>query len=186
MLDDTNPELQEYFGKMDRPIPGQSLTEDPDIQQSYTAAPEFTVPQEAIDYIFDQMTQEENYLPLMDSLLEGTTVMEATRLILFSGFNEGKFNPDLMLLLVEPVAYMIMGLAERAGIEYEVQKDDEEDMFGVTVQRPELSEPSELSDETQMAMDRVETSELPERPVESLMARPPPQEASAPSLMERQ
>ena len=158
MDEETTPELQEYFSKMDRPIPGQSLTEDPDTQQPYTAAPEFTVPQEAVEYLFDQMTQEDNYLPLMDSILTGTTIMDATRLILFSGFNEGKWNPDLMLLLIEPTAYMIMGLAERAGIDYEVQEDDEEDMFGVTVDRPELSEPSELSEETQDVMGRVESA----------------------------
>tara|TARA_X000001388_G_scaffold44134_1_gene31254 strand:+ start:4398 stop:4958 length:561 start_codon:yes stop_codon:yes gene_type:complete len=186
MLDNTSPDLQEYFSRMERPLPGESLTEDPDVEQPYTGSTEFVVAQEAIDYIFDQMTQEENYIPLMDSIVEGTTIMEATRLILFSGFNEGKFNPDLMLLLVEPVAYMIMGLAERAGIEYVVQEDDEEDMFGVTVQRPELSQPSELSDETQMAMERVEAAELPERSTESLMARPPPQETPSPSLMQRQ
>ena len=185
-MDETTPELQEYFAKMDRPMPGESLTEDPDVAQPYTATTEFSVPQEAIDYIFDQMTQEENYSSMIESIMDGTTVMELTRLILFSGFNEGKFNPDLMLILIEPTAYLIMGLAERAGIEYTVMADDEEDMFGVTVQRPELSQPSELSDETQMAMDRVEAAELPERPTESLMARPPPQEAPPPSLMQRQ
>ena len=133
MLDNTSPDLQEYFSRMERPLPGESLTEDPDVEQSYTGSTEFVVAQEAIDYIFDQMTQEENYIPLMDSIVEGTTIMEATRLILFSGFNEGKFNPDLMLLLVEPVAYMIMGLAERAGIEYVVQEDD--DTFITTSKR---------------------------------------------------
>lgn len=185
-MDDTTPELQEHFAKMTRPIPGESLTLDPDVEEPYTSATEFTVPQEAIDYIFDEMTQEENYIPLMDSIVEGTTIMEATRLILFSGFNEGKFNPDLMLLLVEPVAYMIMGLAERAGIEYVVQEDDEEDMFGVSIQRPELTDPSELSDEAQMAMERVETADVPDMPSQSLMARPPPQESPPPSLMQRQ
>ncbi len=186
-MDDTTPELQEYFSKMDRPIPGQSLTEDPDTEQPYTSAPEFSVPQEAVDYLFEQMTQEDNYVPLMESIASGTTIMDATRLILFSGFNEGKWNPDLMLLLIEPTAYMIMGLAERAGIEYEVQEDDEEDMFGATIKRPSMSEPSELSDETQMAMERVETASVPEAPVESLMARPPPpQEEPLPSLMQRQ
>ena len=184
-MDDTTPELNEYFAKMDRPIPGQSLTEDPDSQQPYTASPEFTVPQEAIDYLFDQMTQEENYIPLMDSILTGTTIMDATRLILFSGFNEGKWNPDLMILLIEPTAYMIMGLAERAGIEYEVQEDDEEDVFGASVQRPEFKEPSELSEETQDVMERVESVELPEMPEQSLMARPPPP-SPQPSLMQRQ
>lgn len=185
-MDDTTPELQEHFAKMTSPIPGESLTLDPDVQEPYTGATEFTVAQEAIDFIFDQMTTEENYESLMQGLMDGASVMELTRLILFSGFNEGKFNPDLMLLLVEPVAYMIMGLAERADIEYVVQEDDEENVFGVTVRRPELSQPSELSDETQMAMDRVEAAELPERPTESLMARPPPQESPPPSLMQRQ
>lgn len=184
MDEETTPELQEYFSKMDRPIPGQSLTEDPDTQQPYTAAPEFTVPQEAVEYLFDQMTQEDNYVPLMESIASGTTIMDATKLILFSGFNEGKWNPDLMLLLIEPTAYMIMGLAERAEIEYEVQEDDESEVFGATVQRPELKEPSELSEETQDVMGRVESAELPEVPTQSLMARPPP--SPQPSLMQRQ
>jgi hypothetical protein len=184
MDEETTPELQEYFSKMDRPIPGQSLTEDPDTQQPYTAAPEFTVPQEAVEYLFDQMTEEDNYVPLMESIASGTTIMDATKLILFSGFNEGKWNPDLMLLLIEPTAYMIMGLAERAEIEYEVQEDDESEVFGATVQRPELKEPSELSEETQDVMGRVESVELPEIPTQSLMARPPP--SPQPSLMQRQ
>ena len=112
MEDETTPELQEYFGKMDRPLPGESLTEDPDVAQPYTGSPEFTVPQEAIDYMFDTMTEEGNYETLMQGLLDGATVMELTRLLLFSGFNEGKFNPDLMTILIEPTAYLIMGLAE--------------------------------------------------------------------------
>ena len=185
-MDDTTPELQEHFAKMNRPIPGESLTLDPDTQEPYTGATEFTVPQEAVDYVFDLMTEEENYSDLMESLATGATVMDLTRIILFSGFNEGKWNPDLMLILVEPTAYMLMGLAERAGIEYVIQEDDEEDMFGATIKRPSMVEPSELSEETQMAMERVETVDVPEGPIESLMARPPPQEAPPPSLMQRQ
>jgi len=181
-MDETTPELQEYFAKMDRPMPGESLTEDPDVAQPYTATTEFSVPQEAIDYIFDQMTQEENYSSMIESLLDGTTVMELTRLILFSGFNEGKFNPDLMLILIEPTAYLIMGLAERAGVEYTVMADDEEDMFGVTVDPLEMKEPSE---EAQAALDMIEEADLPEAPTESLMARPPPPPTEQPSLMQR-
>jgi hypothetical protein len=67
-----------------------------------------------------------------------------------------------------------------------VQEDDEEDMFGATIKRPSMAEPSELSEETQMAMERVETASIPEAPIESLMARPPPQEEPPPSLMQRQ
>lgn len=183
-MDETTPELQEYYAKMDRPMPGESLTEDPEAPQPYTSTTEFSVPQEAIDYIFDEMTQEENYSSIIQSLLDGTTVMELTRLILFSGFNEGKFNPDLMVILIEPTAYLIMGLAERAGVEYTVMADDEEDMFGVTVDPLEMKEPSE---EAQAALDMVEGADLPEAPTESLMARPPPPPppTEQPSLMQR-
>ena len=181
-MDETTPELQEYFAKMDRPMPGESLTEDPDVAQPYTATTEFSVPQEAIDYIFDQMTQEENYESLMQGLMDGASIMELTRLILFSGFNEGKFNPDLMLILIEPTAYLIMGLAERAGVEYTIMADDEEDMFGATVGNLEIKEPSE---EGQAILDRIEEAELPEPPTESLMARPPPPPTEQPSLMQR-
>ena len=181
-MDETTPELQEYFAKMDRPMPGESLTEDPDVAQPYTATTEFSVPQEAIDYIFDQMTQEENYESLMQGLMDGASIMELTRLILFSGFNEGKFNPDLMLILIEPTAYLIMGLAERAGIEYTVMEDDEEEMFGVKVDSLEMKEPSE---EAQAALDMIEEADLPEAPTESLMARPPPPPTEQPSLMQR-
>ena len=163
-------------------MPGEALTEDPDVAQPYTATTEFSVPQEAIDYIFDQMTQEENYSSMIESIMDGTTVMELTRLILFSGFNEGKFNPDLMLILIEPTAYLIMGLAERAGIEYIVMADDEEDMFGVTVDPLEMKEPNE---EAQAALDMIEEADLPEAPTESLMARPPPPPTEQPSLMQR-
>ena len=183
-MDETTPELQEYYAKMDRPMPGESLTEDPEAPQPYTSTTEFSVPQEAIDYIFDEMTNEENYSELIESLMDGVTVMELTRLILFSGFNEGKFNPDLMVILIEPTAYLIMGLAERAGVEYTVMADDEEDMFGVTVDPLEMKEPSE---EAQAALDMVEGADLPEAPTESLMARPPPPPppTEQPSLMQR-
>ena len=46
-----------------------------------------------------------------------------------------------MMMLIEPTAYLIMGLAERAEIEYEVMEDDEEDMFGVSVDRLEMKDP---------------------------------------------
>ena len=67
MEDETTPELQEYFGSMNRPIAGESLTEDPDETQPYVDKPEFTVPQEAIDYLFDQMTEEEHYTSIMQA-----------------------------------------------------------------------------------------------------------------------
>ena len=108
MYDDQNQQFQDHLANMDRPIPGESLTEDPDIAQSYVGSPEFTKPQEALDYLFTVLSGESSYVPMMSALAENSTVMEMTQMILYAGFNEGKWNPDLMMLLIEPTAYMIM------------------------------------------------------------------------------
>jgi hypothetical protein len=113
------------LAKMKRPLPGSSLTSDPTKPAAYEKAPEFVVVREALDYLFVTLTTERNYMQLLMSLSEGATVMDTTRLLLFTGFTEGKWNPDLLLLLIEPVAYMIMALAERADIEIIIDNDDE-------------------------------------------------------------
>ena len=43
---------------------------------------------------------------------------------LYSGFLEGKWNPDLMVMLMEPTMYMIMALAEKAEIPYQLEAGD--------------------------------------------------------------
>jgi hypothetical protein len=46
----------------------------------------------------------------------------------YVGFREGKFNPDLMMMLMEPLMYLLMALAEKAGVEYRIDdEDDDED-----------------------------------------------------------
>ena len=38
--------------------------------------------------------------------------------------HEGKISPDVMLLLVEPLMYVIMSIAEEANIDYNIDNDD--------------------------------------------------------------
>ena len=40
-----------------------------------------------------------------------------------NAFEEGVFNPDLMLLLAEPFAYLLLGLSERQGIRAKILDD---------------------------------------------------------------
>ena len=176
MIEQPNKQLEEYQSRMDRPIPGQSLTEDPASPQPYTSAPEFTVIQEALDYLFVTLTEEETYENIMSSIARGVSIMEITQLVLFAGFNEGKWNPDLMLLLAEPTAYMLMGLAERAGIDYEItdEKDDEINVFGAKMPE-ESSKKLENREIPEESLQQIESTDLP-----SLMERPQP------SLMQRQ
>lgn len=160
---DTNPGLQAHFAKMDGPIPGEGLTSDPADPKPWEQPPQFTVLQEAIDYLFATLTEEETLEGLVEAALGDGTIMELTRLVLFKGFTEGKWNPDMFLLLVEPVAYMIMGILERAGVsDYIVMNDDDEDLFG-----------AELSEESK---ENLNKREAPEDTIEP----------TAPSLMVRE
>ena len=50
--------------------------------------------------------------------------MDLAQQILYVGFREGKFNPDLMLMLAEPLAYALMYMSENAGIKFRIDSDD--------------------------------------------------------------
>jgi hypothetical protein len=110
-----------------QPIAGQSLVEDPAATPPYQRPPRFTVKEEAVDYFLEYFLEPERYEAIMDSLEEGTTVMELVSLFLMEGFRKGDFNPDLMMLLAEPLAYIIIGLSERAGIKVTIVDDDPDD-----------------------------------------------------------
>lgn len=115
------------LSKMQRPIPGSSLTNDPDNPMPFEGPPEFTSRKDATEEIFSNMTKENVYVPLMETIANGTPVMELTQLFLFEGFRQGKWNPDLFLMLIEPTAYMMMALAERAGVDYIVDREPDEE-----------------------------------------------------------
>tara|TARA_R110002124_G_scaffold130766_3_gene292706 strand:+ start:874 stop:1380 length:507 start_codon:yes stop_codon:yes gene_type:complete len=157
-----NERMQEYASTMSRPIPGQSLTDDPESPAPYLKAPEFTVVSEAIDYIFNTLIQEEKYADLVGSLDADATVLELTQVILFGGFNTGKWNPDLLLLLIEPTAYIIMALAEKAGVEYLMDDEDDvndPDRMGA-LPKPTIN-PSKIPTEAKESIEKLKDIELP-------------------------
>jgi hypothetical protein len=53
--------------------------------------------------------------------------MDLVQIYLTQAFENGLINPDLMMLLAEPLAYMLMGLAEQQGIKYTIVLDEDED-----------------------------------------------------------
>tara|TARA_R110000744_G_scaffold162905_1_gene279524 strand:+ start:427 stop:1020 length:594 start_codon:yes stop_codon:yes gene_type:complete len=113
-----------------RPIPGQSLTNDPESPAPYERAPKYTSVHAASEYLWGTFIEPTTYVNLMRTVAEGVPIMDITQIILFTEFQKGSWNPDLMLMLVEPVAYMIMALAERLDIDikiYEGELDDEND-----------------------------------------------------------
>lgn len=107
-----------------RPIPGQSLTNAPEQPYSWEQPPEFTNPREAMLHVFEVLTVPEAVENTLLSLMNGVGVIDIASIVLYSGFLEGKWNPDLMMLLMEPTMYMVMALAEKAEIEYNLEAGD--------------------------------------------------------------
>ena len=127
--------------KMGRPIPGQSLTNDPENPAPYEQAPEMTNVHEASIYLWDFVTEEETYAALMTAIDNEVPVMHIVQTILFNEFQQGKWNPDLMLMLAEPLAYMLIALAERLDLDIKVDDEEEEgDVFGVEMEEKKLQE----------------------------------------------
>ena len=118
-------------------IPGQSLTNAPENAYNWEKPSEFTNPKETMFYIFETLTVPETTTNILLSLSNGVGVIDIASSILYSGFLEGKWNPDLMTLMMEPTMYMIMALAEKAEIDYVLDSGDDE-------------QPTEMSPEKQL------------------------------------
>lgn len=123
-----------------RPIPGQSLTNPVDTPYPWEGPPEFVKVNEAIEYIFKSIIGDSQRLTALLEVLDSKTLPIAgmAQILLESGFRQGKWNPDLMLLLAEPTMVILMAIAERAGIgDYEIYQGenaelDEEEQREIT------------------------------------------------------
>ena len=108
-------------------IPGQSLTSNPDEPRPFEGAPEFTEFKEALDYTVEQLLEKDTYMSLMAAVSDGVPILDLVMQITYVGFRDGRWNPDLMMMLIEPLIYVMMALAEKADIEYRIDDEDDTD-----------------------------------------------------------
>jgi hypothetical protein len=127
-MDIKNQEIIDHMGQMQGPIPGQSLTADPDNPYPWEQPPKYTTLNSALHSLFDFMTEEETYMEIVAALGDGMPVGNLTETILQDGFQKGAWNPDLMIQLVEPTMYMVMSMAEKAGVKYRIDNEDSPDI----------------------------------------------------------
>ena len=123
--------MLEFLSNNGRPIPGESLTNSSDTPYPWEQATQFTELSPAIDALFIEVTEPEAYHSIINLVDNRVPLGDITQIILTDGFQKGMWNPDLLLLLVEPTMYMIMALAEKAGIMdsvvYQGEEDEEDD-----------------------------------------------------------
>jgi len=147
----------EFLGQMQRPIPGQSLTNSPDSPYPWEQPPEFTEIQPAIESLYVSLTEDDAYEAIVDLIDADNTISDAAQIVLYAGFEEGLWNPDLMTLLIEPTMYLIMGLVERAGrLEYKIDRepeveDEEDKLQQVTAMEQLLSKTAVQAEEDKVS-----------------------------------
>ena len=99
----------------DAPIPGQSLTDTPG-NAAWEHPPEFTDVEKAADYVWDILHKEDFLEQVISFLKDGTPVEVVARMILFGGFTQGKWTPDLAILLAEIVFKQVLAIGMRAKV----------------------------------------------------------------------
>jgi len=99
----------------DAPIPGQSLTDKPG-NSPWEHPPQFTDTVEAAEYIWDKITQPDFAGQVVAMLDAGIPVEAIGRIVVFAGFTEGKWTPDVGFILAEVVMKMIATIGVTAGV----------------------------------------------------------------------
>ena len=187
MLSQETMELVDPFSK---PVPGQSLTNDPDNPYPWESPPEFVNVNTAIDSIvMNMLGDEEKLANIIEVLASGEIpIAGIAQIILEDGFRKGKYNPDLMLLLAEPLMVVLMALAERAGIrDYEIYQGEGSELSGeeqaelandvinsykeeVNFRGLKTGKNIDVRSVPEEVLERIEEADIPAQP--SLMERP--------------
>ena len=145
------------------PTPGESLTSSPEMPHAWERPPEYTSEDEAMEAIYLQLTSDDSLMPVIEMIDEGIPLDEIAQVVLYRGYTQGKFNPDLMLMLAEPTIYLLIAIADYADINdyvlYEGEEDDPDgQIYGDDVKPINMDE----DDEGEKAVQPKETSEITE------------------------
>ena len=109
------------------PIPGESLTSPSDMPKSWERPPQITDKEIAMENVYMEVTAPENLGKLINLIDDGIPLADIAQVILYRGYTQGIFNPDLMMLLAEPTIYLLIAIADYADITDYVLYDGEED-----------------------------------------------------------
>jgi len=106
---------EEENNPFDAPIPGQGLTDKPG-NYPWEHPPQYTNTADAADAVWNKLTNPEFTEQVIAMLDSGIPVEAIGRIILFSGFSEGKWNPDVAFVIAEPIMKMIASIGIQGGV----------------------------------------------------------------------
>jgi len=178
------------LSSMNRATPGESLTGNPDEPKTWEQPPKYTNIRDALEHVLSKLIEEKTYLSIVSAIGKGIPISDVVQQILYIGFTKGKWNPDMMLLLVEPLMYLVMSLCEKAGVEYILYRGEEEDDKDANKKDELIAQGKELGSLAQAIKNKAEAGTITNASIpreiatelaqieapESLMARPAEQE----------
>lgn len=106
-------------------IPGSSLTDD-NSKWSWGNPPEQVDPEIVLDQAIDFLEVPENKDELFKLLIAGISIEVLVEGYMIQGFQDGKFTPDVGLLLKPQLALYIVGMAEEESIPYRLFENSDE------------------------------------------------------------
>jgi hypothetical protein len=126
-LDKTLIQNQNSFNA---PIPGESLTASPSTPNAWERPPQNTDEDRAMEELYLLLTEKERLTDLIKIIDDGVPIDEIAQVVLYRGYTQGHYNPDLMLMMIEPTIYLLIAIADYAEIKdyvlYEGEDDDPE------------------------------------------------------------
>ena len=137
------------------PVPGESLTSAPSMQKGWERPPEHTEQQEAMESVYMELTSEDKLFDLIKLIDSGQPLDEIAQVILYRGYTQGMYSPDLMLMLIEPTLYLLIAIADYADIEDYVLYEGE-DMDPDAEIHGDDEEPVSMDEKEEFVKDRVE------------------------------
>ena len=99
----------------DAPVPGQGMTDKPG-NYPWEHPPQYTDTMEATEFVWDKLTEPQFAEQVIGMLDAGIPVEAIGRIIVFSGFAEGKWTPDVAFIITEPIMKMIATIGIQGGV----------------------------------------------------------------------
>tara|TARA_Y100001963_G_C6745596_1_gene431448 strand:- start:122 stop:778 length:657 start_codon:yes stop_codon:yes gene_type:complete len=187
----------EQAGAFRGPTPGQSLTNNPDQPREFETPPQFTSIKEAQHALFSDLVKPEVLKGIAEAISKDIPLEVLAKIILMRGYQMGMFNPDMMLLLIEPLLYMLLIIAEKLEMSYRIFEEDDPRTSLNEQEKLEVLQSAETDAKQQTKFGNMRPqqlspesvdSELREQlenlPIESLLERP--QQGTAPQQIQEQ
>ena len=131
--------------------------------------------------MFIELTEPEAYHSLLNLIENEVPIGDVTQIVLTDGFQKGMWNPDLLMLLIEPTMYMIMALAEKAGMmDNVIYQGEEEDVEDQDEQLSSIEKAIDIAQDK--IVPKARAGVLPKNIEEKIEEMTPPRE---PSLLEK-